>query len=163
MLPKDLCRSLILLKQWHRFLEQAGFPNNGDIMSQRQLLAKRIGLVALTNLLVELNSLIMLPLLTKNLPASEYGVWVQISVTIGLSSGHSPSWTALLHGEVPAVRQRKRKYSRDILFDGSNNRSGRSGCISRDFSPGRADCISSFRWPPEYRASISPYWSFWSA
>jgi len=53
-------------------------------MSQRQLLAKRIGLVALTNLLVELNSLIMLPLLTKNLPASEYGVWVQISVTIGL-------------------------------------------------------------------------------
>jgi O-antigen/teichoic acid export membrane protein len=53
-------------------------------MSQHQLLAKRIGLVALTNLLVELNSLIMLPLLTKNLPASEYGVWVQISVTIGL-------------------------------------------------------------------------------
>ncbi len=53
-------------------------------MSQRQLLAKRIGLVAITNLLVELNSLIMLPLLTKNLPASEYGVWVQISVTIGL-------------------------------------------------------------------------------
>jgi O-antigen/teichoic acid export membrane protein len=53
-------------------------------VSQRQLLAKRIGLVALTNLLVELNSLIMLPLLTKNLPTSEYGVWVQISVTIGL-------------------------------------------------------------------------------
>ena len=53
-------------------------------MSQHQLLAKRIGLVALTNLLVELNTLIMLPLLTKNLPASEYGVWVQISVTIGL-------------------------------------------------------------------------------
>jgi O-antigen/teichoic acid export membrane protein len=53
-------------------------------MSHRQLLAKRIGLVALTNLLVEANSLIMLPLLTKNLPISEYGVWVQISVTIGL-------------------------------------------------------------------------------
>lgn len=53
-------------------------------MNSRQLLAKRIGLVALTNLLVELNSLIMLPLLTKNLPASEYGVWVQITVTIGL-------------------------------------------------------------------------------
>jgi O-antigen/teichoic acid export membrane protein len=53
-------------------------------MNQRQLLAKRIGLVALTNLLVELNTLIMLPLLTKNLPISEYGVWVQISVTIGL-------------------------------------------------------------------------------
>ncbi len=58
--------------------------NNGDFMGQRQLLAKRIGLVAITNLLVELNSLIMLPLLTKSLPASEYGIWVQISVTIGL-------------------------------------------------------------------------------
>jgi O-antigen/teichoic acid export membrane protein len=53
-------------------------------MSERQLLAKRIGLVALTNMLVELNSLIMLPLLTKNLPVSEYGIWIQISVTIGL-------------------------------------------------------------------------------
>lgn len=53
-------------------------------MSQRQLFAKRIGLVAVANLLVELNSLIMLPLLTKNLPASDYGIWVQISVTIGL-------------------------------------------------------------------------------
>jgi O-antigen/teichoic acid export membrane protein len=53
-------------------------------MSHRQLLAKRIGLVAFANLLVELNSLIMLPLLTKNLPTSEYGIWVQISVTIGL-------------------------------------------------------------------------------
>lgn len=47
-------------------------------------MARRIGLVAVTNLLVELNSLIMLPLLTKNLPASEYGMWVQITVTIGL-------------------------------------------------------------------------------
>ncbi len=40
--------------------------------------------MAITNLLVELNSLVMLPLLTKNLPVSEYGVWVQITVTIGL-------------------------------------------------------------------------------
>jgi len=53
-------------------------------MSERRLLAKRIGLVAFANLLVELNSLVMLPLLTKNLPVSEYGIWVQISVTIGL-------------------------------------------------------------------------------
>lgn len=59
--------------------------NKGKIaMSQYKLLARRIGLVAITNLLVELNSLIMLPLLTKNLPTSEYGIWVQISVTIAL-------------------------------------------------------------------------------
>ena len=67
------------------FMQELHFTgSNGDVMSQRQLLAKRIGLVALTNLLVEANSLIMLPLLTKNLPVSEYGVWVQITVTIGL-------------------------------------------------------------------------------
>lgn len=53
-------------------------------MSQHELLAKRIGLVAITNLLVEFNSLIMLPLLTKNLPVSEYGIWVQITVTVSL-------------------------------------------------------------------------------
>ena len=53
-------------------------------MSQRQIMAKRIGLVGITNLLVELNSLIMLPLLTKNLPTSEYCIWIQISVTVGL-------------------------------------------------------------------------------
>lgn len=47
-------------------------------------MAQRIGLMAIANILVELNSLIMLPLLTKNLPISEYGVWVQIMVTIGL-------------------------------------------------------------------------------
>ena len=68
----------------HAPSDQDYFDDIGGIMTQRQLLAKRIGLVALTNLLVELNSLIMLPLLTKNLPVSEYGVWVQISVTIGL-------------------------------------------------------------------------------
>jgi len=67
-----------------RLLSKPSLPIVVASVNSRQLLAKRIGLVALTNLLVELNSLIMLPLLTKNLPASEYGVWVQITVTIGL-------------------------------------------------------------------------------
>jgi O-antigen/teichoic acid export membrane protein len=53
-------------------------------MEQRELLIKRIGLVGVTSLLVELNGLILLPVLTKNLSIIEYGMWVQILVTVGL-------------------------------------------------------------------------------
>ncbi len=47
-------------------------------------MVKRIGLVAITNFLVELNGLVLLPVLTKNLSISDYGIWVQIMVTVGL-------------------------------------------------------------------------------
>jgi O-antigen/teichoic acid export membrane protein len=50
----------------------------------RELLAKRIGLVAVSNLLLVLNSIILLPVLTKYLSVSEYGIWVQILVTVDL-------------------------------------------------------------------------------
>jgi O-antigen/teichoic acid export membrane protein len=53
-------------------------------MKQGGLLVKRIGLVGVTNLLVELSGLILLPTLTKNLSIIEYGMWVQIIVTVGL-------------------------------------------------------------------------------
>lgn len=53
-------------------------------MSGYGLLIKRIGLVGLTNLVVNLNGLILLPVLTKNLSISDYGIWVQIMVTVGL-------------------------------------------------------------------------------
>src|SRR5512137_1138546 len=53
-------------------------------MSQRELLAKRIGLVGITNLLAESSSLILLPILTNNLSISEYGIWAEMMVTIGL-------------------------------------------------------------------------------
>lgn len=53
-------------------------------MSRYGLLVKRIGLVAITNFLVELNGLVLLPVLTKNLSISDYGIWVQIMVTVGL-------------------------------------------------------------------------------
>ncbi len=56
----------------------------GFAMSQYILLVKRIGLVAVTNLLMELNAIILLPILTRNLTTSEYGIWAQIAVTIGL-------------------------------------------------------------------------------
>jgi O-antigen/teichoic acid export membrane protein len=53
-------------------------------MSRRELLAKRIGLVGASNILFVLNSIILLPILTKNLSISDYGIWVQVMVTISL-------------------------------------------------------------------------------
>jgi len=41
-------------------------------------------LIGVTNLFVSLTGIILLPILTKNIPVEEYGVWVQINVTIGL-------------------------------------------------------------------------------
>jgi O-antigen/teichoic acid export membrane protein len=53
-------------------------------MSQFHLFAKRIGLVGLTQLIVGLQALILLPILTKNLSIENYGIWAQIMVTIGI-------------------------------------------------------------------------------
>ena len=53
-------------------------------MTEHKLFTQRIGLIGITNLLVGLSGIILLPILTKTLPIEEYGIWVQISVTIGL-------------------------------------------------------------------------------
>lgn len=53
-------------------------------MSDHVMLAKRIGLVGIANLILEINGLVLLPFLTKNLSISDYGIWVQITVTLGL-------------------------------------------------------------------------------
>lgn len=53
-------------------------------MNEYKLFAQRIGLTGITNLLVSLSGIILLPILTKTLPIEDYGIWVQISVTIGL-------------------------------------------------------------------------------
>lgn len=45
---------------------------------------QRLGLVGIINILVALSSIILLPILTKNFSAQNYGVWVQLMVTIGL-------------------------------------------------------------------------------
>lgn len=55
-------------------------------MSEGKLLIQRIGLVSLANLLSSLGGVILLPILTKNMPASEYGIWAQVNVTVGLAS-----------------------------------------------------------------------------
>ena len=53
-------------------------------MDEHKLFTQRIGLIGITNLLVGLSGIILLPILTKTLPIEEYGIWAQISVTIGL-------------------------------------------------------------------------------
>ena len=55
-------------------------------MNDHKLFTQRIGLIGITNLLLSLSGIILLPILTKNIPIEEYGIWVQISVTIGLIS-----------------------------------------------------------------------------
>lgn len=45
---------------------------------------QRIGLVGITNILVTLSSLILLPILTKSFSVSDYGIWVIINTTITL-------------------------------------------------------------------------------
>lgn len=51
-------------------------------MSEYKLIVQRIGLIGITNLIVSLSGIILLPILTKNLSIEEYGIWVQIGVTI---------------------------------------------------------------------------------
>jgi O-antigen/teichoic acid export membrane protein len=53
-------------------------------MNEHKLFTQRIGLIGITNLFLSLRGIILLPILTKTLPIEEYGLWVQISVTIGL-------------------------------------------------------------------------------
>jgi O-antigen/teichoic acid export membrane protein len=53
-------------------------------MNEHKLFTQRIGLIGITNLLISLSGIILLPILTRTLPIEEYGVWVLISVSIGL-------------------------------------------------------------------------------
>jgi O-antigen/teichoic acid export membrane protein len=49
-----------------------------------KLFVKRIGLLGITNFLVALNTIILIPILTKNFSASDYGIWVQVLTTFYL-------------------------------------------------------------------------------
>lgn len=55
-------------------------------MIEYRLFALRIGLVGVTNLISSLSSILLVPILTKNISASDYGIWAQIGITIGLLS-----------------------------------------------------------------------------
>jgi O-antigen/teichoic acid export membrane protein len=53
-------------------------------MSEYTLFTKRVGLVGLVQTLATLKGLIILPILTKTLGATDYGIWAQILVTVSL-------------------------------------------------------------------------------
>jgi O-antigen/teichoic acid export membrane protein len=57
------------------------------LLNDYQQFARRIGLIGITNLLISLSGLLLLPILTKTLPIEDYGTYVQITVTIGLVPG----------------------------------------------------------------------------
>jgi O-antigen/teichoic acid export membrane protein len=56
-------------------------------MAEYKILLQRVGLIGVTQLLVSLSGIILLPILTKNLPIEEYGMWTQVMVTVGLFPG----------------------------------------------------------------------------
>lgn len=55
-------------------------------MIEYRLFAQRIGLVGVTSLLSSISGILLVPILTKHITASDYGIWAQINVTIGLLS-----------------------------------------------------------------------------
>jgi O-antigen/teichoic acid export membrane protein len=53
-------------------------------MTPYGLFARRVGLAGITNAIVSLRALILIPILTKTLGADAYGIWSQITVTVSL-------------------------------------------------------------------------------
>jgi O-antigen/teichoic acid export membrane protein len=53
-------------------------------MSEYKLYAQRIGLVGITNALLSINVVVLLPILTKNLSLEDYSIWVQANITVTL-------------------------------------------------------------------------------
>jgi len=53
-------------------------------MSQYTVFAQRIGLAGVAKTIISLKGLIILPILTKTLGTSDYGIWAQILVTVSL-------------------------------------------------------------------------------
>ncbi|MGB9979496.1 flippase [Methanobacterium sp.] len=51
-------------------------------MKEYKLFVQRIGLVGITNILISLSSLILLPVLSKNLSIQDYGIWGLFNTTI---------------------------------------------------------------------------------
>lgn len=54
------------------------------MLNAYKLFVKRIGLVGVTNFLVALNTIMLIPILTKSVGTTDYGIWVQVMVTFYL-------------------------------------------------------------------------------
>jgi O-antigen/teichoic acid export membrane protein len=55
-------------------------------LSEYKIFVQRIGLIGITNILIAISSIILLPILTKNISIQNYGIWIQVNVTISLVS-----------------------------------------------------------------------------
>ena len=56
----------------------------GVNLNEFKLFTQRLGLLSIVNILIGLSSFILLPVLTRNLTITEYGIWIQVIVTIDL-------------------------------------------------------------------------------
>jgi O-antigen/teichoic acid export membrane protein len=56
-------------------------------LKEYQLFAQKIGILGIVNILTTLSGIILLPILTKNLSIVDYGIWVQVTVTLMLVPG----------------------------------------------------------------------------
>lgn len=54
----------------------------GEHLKEYKLFVQRIGLIGITNILISLSSLILLPVLSKNLSIQDYGIWGMFNTTI---------------------------------------------------------------------------------
>ena len=59
-------------------------------MNEYKLFGQRIGLIGIVNLLVSISGILLVPILTKNITAEDYGVWVQVTVTISFIATFAP-------------------------------------------------------------------------
>lgn len=66
------------------FLEHGGTPSSEVDPSEFFHVMRGIGSLGFANILVNLNGIILLPVLSKTLSVSDYGIWVQLTVTLGL-------------------------------------------------------------------------------
>jgi O-antigen/teichoic acid export membrane protein len=56
----------------------------GETLNEYKLFVQRIGLVGITNVLIAISSLILLPIVTKSFSINDYGIWVIIITTLSL-------------------------------------------------------------------------------
>ncbi len=54
-------------------------------MTAHRLFSRRLVLIGATNLITSLSAIIVLPLLTKNLSASDFGIWILVLATVTLA------------------------------------------------------------------------------
>lgn len=53
-------------------------------MSEYKLFIQRIGLVGISQILVNLSLILLVPIISKNYSVQDYGIWVQVAVTLNL-------------------------------------------------------------------------------